>query len=71
MPSHDAFYMVTIDGRPYQRGLTRAQAEATCKEMQEGYESHRSSDKRRIGCFEIKTDKQAVDHDNRLYRHAS
>lgn len=68
MPSHDAFHMVTIDGRPYQRGLTWAQAEAVCKQMQEGYEGHRSSDKRRIGCFEIKIDKQAVERDNRLFR---
>lgn len=68
MPSHHAFHMVTIDGRPYKRGLTWAEAEAICKEMQEGYERKRSSDKRRIGCFEIKIDKQAVDFDNRLYR---
>lgn len=71
MSSSEAYYMVTMDGRPFQRGMTHHQACAYAKQLAEGYEGHRSSDKRRIACFDVKLDTQAVERDNRLYRAAS
>ncbi len=66
----DACYMITIDGRPYQRNLTKAQAEAHASELCNGYERKRASDKRRIGCFEVKLDKDALAKEEHLYQWA-
>lgn len=63
----DRCYMITIDGRPYKRGLTRHEAEAHASYLVNGYEGKRASDKRRIGCFEVKLDTEAVKADNALY----
>lgn len=62
--------MITIDGRPYKRGLSFKEAEAHASYLVKGYEGKRASDKRRIGCFEIKLDKEAVKADNALYQWA-
>lgn len=67
MPITEAVFMITIDGRPYLRGLTKAQAEAHASELCNGYEQKRASDKRRIGCFEVKLDKEAVAREDGLY----
>ena len=70
MSSLDHCYMITIDGRPYRRGLTRRDAEAQASSLVNGYEGKRASDKRRIGCFEVKLDTEAVKAENALYRWA-
>lgn len=49
-------WMVLIDGNVFRRGLTRSQADALCEEYVNGFERKRASDKRRIGCFEVKLD---------------
>lgn len=67
MPITESIYMITIDGKPYKRGLTRAQAEAHASEMVNGFEGKRASDKRRIGCFEVKLDKEAIAREDGLY----
>lgn len=53
-------WKVLIDGKVFQRGLTRSQADALCNEYVNGFEKKRASDKRRIGCFEVKLDVEAV-----------
>lgn len=70
MPISEAVYMVTIDGKPHKRNLTKAQADAYASEMVNGFEGKRASDKRRIGCFEVKLDKEAVSYDDGLYHWA-
>ena len=65
-----ACYKITIDGRTFQRGLTREQAEAQASMLCNGFERKRASDKRRIGCFEVKLDMEAVKEQDGLYNWA-
>lgn len=52
----DRLWMVTQDGRPLRRGLTRPEAEQYANYLARGYESHRASDKRRVAEFDIRLD---------------
>ena len=53
-------YMVTQEGRPLQRGLSRSEAERHAAYLARGYESHRANDKRRVAEFEVKLDNALV-----------
>lgn len=53
-------YMVTQDGRPLRRGLSRSEAERHAAFLARGYESHRASDKRRVAEFEVELDRDLV-----------
>lgn len=53
-------YMVTQDGRPLKRGLSRPDAERYADYLARGYESHRANDKRRVAEFEVRLDKELV-----------
>ena len=53
-------WVVTQDGRPLKRALTRAQAEKHAAYLAHGYESHRAYDNRRVAEFDIKPDTGTV-----------
>lgn len=53
-------FMVTQDGRPLKRGLTRSQAERHAAYLANGYLAHRAYDNRRVAEFEIKPDKDLI-----------
>ena len=50
----DKVYMVTQDGRPLERGLSKSEAERRAAYLARGYESHRASDRRRVAEFDVK-----------------
>lgn len=50
------FWMVTQDGTPLRRGLTRPEAERYAAYLARGYLSKRANDKRRVAEFDIKPD---------------
>lgn len=51
-----ALWLVSQDGRPLKRGLSRREAEQYANYLARGYEGHRASDKRRVAEFDIKPD---------------
>jgi hypothetical protein len=62
-------YMVTQDGRPLRRGLSRSEAERQADKLARGYESHRASDRRRVAEFDVKLDRDLVaQHDDNWKR---
>lgn len=48
--------MVTQDGKPIRRGLTRLEAERHADYVARGYFRHRANEKRRVAEFDIKPD---------------
>lgn len=60
--------MVTQDGRPLKRGLTRPEAERHAEYLAHGYESHAASSKRRVAEFEVKLDKALVAESDANFR---
>ena len=60
--------MVTLDGRPIQRGLSRRQAERLASEHQRMMDTKISGTTRRTGGFEIQRDGQAISQTDGLYR---
>jgi hypothetical protein len=62
-------YMVTQDGRPLKRGLSKSEAERHAAYLATGYESHRASDRRRVAEFDVKLDTELVaQHDENWKR---
>ena len=61
-------YMVTQDGRPLRRGLSRAEAERGAAELARGYESHRPSSKRRVAEFDVKPDVEMHKQEDAAYK---
>ena len=70
MPITEDVYTVYLDGRPTERGLTRAKADAYANYLATGIEGHKASDKRRAPCIEVKLDRAMVKADDDLYRWA-
>lgn len=67
MPITEDVYTVYLDGRPTERGLTRAKADAYANYLANGIEGHKANDKRRAPCIEVRLDKAMVREDDRLY----
>ena len=64
-------WVVTQDGRPLKRALSRSQAERYAAYLADGFESHRANDKRRVAEFEIKPDtgtKKEFDENYKAWR---
>lgn len=57
---YDKVWMVTQDGRPLRRGLSKPEAERQAAQLAKGYESHRANDKRRVAEFDVKLDKELI-----------
>ena len=70
MPITDDVYSVYLDGRPTERGLTRAKADAYANYLANGIEGKKANDKRRAPCIEVKLDKAIIREDDRLYQWA-
>ena len=60
-------YSVYLDGRPIERGLVRAQADAFAQRMAQGICRNKASDKRRAPELTVKVDVQIVRADDALY----
>jgi hypothetical protein len=70
MPISEQVYSVYLDGRPSQRGLSRAVADAHADYLARGIERKKASDKRRAPCIEVKLDQQITREEDALYRWA-
>jgi hypothetical protein len=57
---YDKVWMVTQDGKPLRRGLTKSQADKQAAELARGFESHRANDKRRVAEFDVKLDRELI-----------
>lgn len=70
MPIDEQVYSVYLDGRPTQRGLSRAQADAYANYFATNVCRLKASDKRRAPELTVKLDQQIVKADDALYRWA-
>ena len=64
----DEQYMLTLDGRPIQRGLSKQQADRLANEQQHLMDTHISGTKRRTGGVELKRDLGAISDSDALYK---
>lgn len=70
MPITEDVYSVFLDGRPIERGLTKAHAYAEAERLAREQNRKNASDKRRNPEWEVRLDKQIVESDDRLYKWA-
>ncbi len=70
MPITEDVYSVFLDGRPIERGLTKANAYAQAEYLAREQNRKNASDKRRNPEWEVRLDRQLVESDDRLYKWA-
>lgn len=70
MPVDPNCYTVYHDGRPVQRGLSKAEAYRHAQHFSSEVDRKNCSSKRRTPCVEVRVDKALVKHDDELYRWA-
>jgi hypothetical protein len=70
MPISENVYSVYLDGRPIQRGLSKAQAYAHADYFAKNVCRKKASDKRRAPELEVKVDKQITTEEDALYKWA-
>jgi len=67
MPIDDHCYTIYHDGRPVQRGLSKAEAYRQAQYFSSNVDRKNCSSKRRTPCVEVRIDKELVAKDDRLY----
>lgn len=70
MPITEDVYSVYVDGRPIDRGLTKAAAYRRAEAWSREQNRKNGSDKRRNPEWEVRLDKQIVETDDSLYKWA-
>ena len=64
----DEQYVLALDGRPVQRGLSQSQAFRLAERYQRDMDTKISGTRRRTGGFEVKRDAQAIQESDAMYR---